>query len=692
MSLNDLSGQTVGQYQLQRLLGVGGMGAVYEAYQPSLKRVVALKLLPDSLSRQSGYAARFTREAETAASLEHPHIVPIYDYGTADGISYVAMRLLSGGSLEERLEQQGALPLLVAARILKELANALDYAHSRGVIHRDIKPSNVMFDDHNNAFLVDFGIAKLLEATQGLTHTGATMGTPIFMSPEQWKAEVVSAASDQYAFGVLAYFLVTGKAPFEATTPFALMHKHINETPPAVHLVTENPLHSPVSPVINRAMAKLPEDRYPTMLDFAEAFERASQRENRMTDSGTVVVSTQSLPTLRRPPVLPWAVAAIATLLAIGFMVGMIIALVSDDDPSEVTVTADVRGLNTANAIITNQAVSFDRYEATIAAQNANATVVLGNVEATQAAQSSNIDGTLTAVQGDANATQAALQDENNVRATAFAATLVAVQTLSVDDSANVELLARVGELEAQVATQAADNDALQATSTAVAVEISDSQATAAVLQADFATLQANASAQEDQIATLTILAEATPAIDEPTTSALSATVNTPIGVYSSSSTTSRVLGLLNQGTIFEVTGRSSDSLWYQVVFVNAGGQDTEGYVESAAVVLTSGTSSQLPVFQRDTTAPTPSPTPTVAITVSATVSQQTAIYTEASISSRGLGLLSVGDTFTIEAVSPNGAWYRIAFENTGGLQTGYIESTNVVTFGDASSLPVMTE
>jgi serine/threonine protein kinase len=279
MNIQNLSGQFVGQYQIRAFLGMGGMGAVYRAYQANLKREVAIKILLPLYASQPGYAERFVREAQTAASLEHTHIVPIFDYGSVSGITYVAMRLLSGSTLAERLTEQNAsgqpLPAPVeSSDILKQLASALDYAHSKGVIHRDIKASNVMFDNQGSAFLVDFGIAKLLDGTTGLTGTGVAMGTPSYMSPEQWRGDEVTPAADQYALGVLVYAMLTGKLPFEAGTPYAMMHKHLHETPlPPQTLRTELP--EAVQIVLERAMAKEVEARFPTATAFAQAFEKA---------------------------------------------------------------------------------------------------------------------------------------------------------------------------------------------------------------------------------------------------------------------------------------------------------------------------------------------------------------------------------------------------------------------------------
>jgi serine/threonine protein kinase/uncharacterized protein YraI len=305
LSVDALAGQTLGQYQLRALLGMGGMGAVYRAHQASLNRDVAVKVLSVSLARDGDYARRFVREAQTAAALEHAHIVPVHDYGTDRGLSYVVMRLLNGGSLGDRMEHQKAtgapLPSLAeVADVIGKLAGALDYAHSRGVIHRDIKANNVMFDEQGTPFLVDFGIAKLTGATTSLTRTGAVMGTPSYMAPEQWRGEGITPETDQYALGVLTYGLLTGHMPFEASTPFALMHQHLNDSPPPPETWRAD-VPEGVQAVISRAMAKEPADRYPRVRDFAQAFiDAASEYKGEVTG-----FFTATLPKRPEQPFVP---------------------------------------------------------------------------------------------------------------------------------------------------------------------------------------------------------------------------------------------------------------------------------------------------------------------------------------------------------------------------------------------------
>lgn len=280
MSHENLVGQVLGQYELRELLGVGGMGAVYRAFQISLKREVAVKVLPSTLVNEPGYVERFNREAQTAALLEHPHIVSIFDYGTQQGTSYLVMRLLTGGTLAQRLNQrddkgQMVLPSLGETAVLvNQLGSALAYAHNQGVIHRDIKTSNVMFDNQGNGYLVDFGIAKLMGAQSGLTGTGMAMGTPAYMPPEQWAGRDLTPAADQYALAVLVYAMITGRVPFEAATPYELLHKHLHEQPTPPHALRAD-LPQAVDLVLARALAKEPEERFPSVTAFAIAFDSA---------------------------------------------------------------------------------------------------------------------------------------------------------------------------------------------------------------------------------------------------------------------------------------------------------------------------------------------------------------------------------------------------------------------------------
>ncbi|MFN8419428.1 MAG: protein kinase [Anaerolineae bacterium] len=281
MNFQSLKGQTLGQYELREIVGVGGMGAVYLGWQPNLSRNVAVKVLLTHLVNEEGYIERFNREAQIAAALEHPHIIPIIDFGTQRGINYVVMRLLRGGTLGERVRQRQEsasqlLSLGEIADLLRQIGSALDYAHSQGVIHRDIKPSNIMFDDQGTAFLVDFGIARPLGAANVLTAPGTSMGTVAYMAPEQWRGDELTPAIDQYAMGLVLYTLLTGRPAFEvsANTSFALMNKHLNEMPIPVHEIRED-IAPEVSALVERSIAKRPTDRFPTMAEMSRTFDRA---------------------------------------------------------------------------------------------------------------------------------------------------------------------------------------------------------------------------------------------------------------------------------------------------------------------------------------------------------------------------------------------------------------------------------
>ena len=279
MRISNLTGQTIGQYELRELYATGGMGAIYRAYQTNLDREVAFKVITLETGQSEENIKRFYREARLAASLEHPHIVPIYDYGQLESITYITMRMLTGGSLAQRIEQRSkAQPSLREVSILlQQISEALDYAHSLGVVHRDIKANNVMFDNRGTAYLVDFGIARAIqESGTVITASGTLMGTPTHMAPEQWKGEDATSRTDQYALGVMIYHMITGKVPFEATTPYALMTKHVSEPPPPLQNFRLDVPES-ITPILEQALAKEPAERFESINAFYEAFGAAAE-------------------------------------------------------------------------------------------------------------------------------------------------------------------------------------------------------------------------------------------------------------------------------------------------------------------------------------------------------------------------------------------------------------------------------
>jgi serine/threonine protein kinase len=276
MAEDPLVGKKIGQYEVESLLGYGGMAAVYVAYQPSMKRHVAIKVLADLLTKEPNFIARFDREVELVANLEHVHIVPVYEHGTTeDGLTYLTMRYVKGGTLTERIKQ-GPMALDTVSKILDQVAEALDYAHQSGIIHRDIKPSNVLLDKQGNAYLADFGLAQTIDPAQrkNLTQTGTLVGTPAYISPEQALEARSEARSDLYSLGVVVYEMVTGKPPFSGDSMFAVMQSHIAEPPPPA-LKYRPDLPGAVDLVLQKALAKKPDERYQTATDFAREFARA---------------------------------------------------------------------------------------------------------------------------------------------------------------------------------------------------------------------------------------------------------------------------------------------------------------------------------------------------------------------------------------------------------------------------------
>jgi serine/threonine protein kinase len=272
-----MSLSTIGRYIVERELGVGGMATVYLARDPYMKRQVAIKLLSQQMTADSLYYRFFQREAEVIAALEHPCIVPVFDFGLHGAQPYIVMRNMVGGSLQDRLKAGGKLELAQVSRIIGRVADGLDAAHARGVVHRDVKPSNILFDASDEAFLADFGIAKLMHQSTGETG-GFVLGTPQYMSPEQITNSELDGRSDVYALGAVLFRSLAGRIPFSGSSGREIGKAHLTEPPPRVSDFRPD-LQPAWDEIVSKAMAKQPADRYPRAGDLArDVHEVASGR------------------------------------------------------------------------------------------------------------------------------------------------------------------------------------------------------------------------------------------------------------------------------------------------------------------------------------------------------------------------------------------------------------------------------
>ena len=268
----------IGRYSLEREIGRGGMGIVYLAHEVALDRPVALKLLPPLMAAQPTLRERFLREARTAAKLSHPNVVPIYAVDEVDDFVFFAMAYIDGGTLGERVRGRGPLSSKEAANVLREVAWALAYSHAEGVIHRDVKPDNILLEKGSGRALVtDFGIAHV-GTEPGMTAVGEVLGTAEFMSPEQASGDQVDARSDIYALGVVGFYALTGRFPFEGTTAAALLAQHLTQpAPPVASVAPEVP--AILATAVDRCLRKSPDDRFADGAALAEAMGEGGEAE-----------------------------------------------------------------------------------------------------------------------------------------------------------------------------------------------------------------------------------------------------------------------------------------------------------------------------------------------------------------------------------------------------------------------------
>jgi serine/threonine-protein kinase len=334
--------ETLGKYEIKRPLGRGAMGIVYEGWDPIIARRVAIKTvrLPDHADPETEEAlARFRREAQAAGRLTHPNIVAVFDYGETNDLAYIVMEFVDGPSLKMLLDREERFALADTVRVMDDLLVGLQFSHERGVVHRDIKPANVMLTSAGQAKIADFGIARI--ESSSMTQAGTLLGTPAYMSPEQFMGQTVDARTDIYSSGVLLYLLLTGERPFEGGMS-SIMHKALNTEPSAPSLLSVTAPPS-FDAVVRRAMAKRPEDRFPSARALAEAIHAAVEHKADLAVGeyeATIAAPQPQKPPPRVVPVAPPAnrssmpIIAVAALVALGGLGGGAWLLLRSPAPS----------------------------------------------------------------------------------------------------------------------------------------------------------------------------------------------------------------------------------------------------------------------------------------------------------------------------------------------------------------------
>ncbi|CAM5343177.1 hypothetical protein SAVIM338S_01091 [Streptomyces avidinii] len=279
---SDLRGRRIAGYVVEDEIGRGGMAVVYRAHDVRLDRTVALKLLAPELARNDTFRQRFAHESKVAAAIDHPHIVPVFEAGETDGLLYIAMRYVAGEDLRAMLDRTGPMPVETAARIAGQVASALDAAHDHDLVHRDVKPGNILVaqgtdDEHpEHVYLTDFGLTKKSLSLTGFTSVGQFVGTLDYVAPEQIAGKPVDGRCDVYGLACVVYETLTGVPPFQRDEDMALLWAHQYDEPPPVTSLRPD-LPAAVDEVLARALAKAPEDRWGSCLEFTGALRRAGQ-------------------------------------------------------------------------------------------------------------------------------------------------------------------------------------------------------------------------------------------------------------------------------------------------------------------------------------------------------------------------------------------------------------------------------
>ena len=276
--MEQLVGKELGQFRIVERIGVGGMATVFKAYQRTLDRYVAIKVLPAYHAQDPVFVKRFIQEARSVAKLAHPNIVQIHDFGEQDNITYIVMEYVDGGTLKDRLRRP--LPPAEAIDFVIQAAEGLDCAHRNGIVHRDVKPANMLLRKDGHLLLSDFGIAKLLETTTNLTRVGTGIGTPQYMSPEQGTGQAVDRRSDIYSLGIVLFHCLTGHVPFTADNPLTITVKHLHDPLPVEKMSVDNNVPEPIVRVVLKMTAKQPHERYQSADVLIDALTSALSASN----------------------------------------------------------------------------------------------------------------------------------------------------------------------------------------------------------------------------------------------------------------------------------------------------------------------------------------------------------------------------------------------------------------------------